>query len=84
MKRLPYSWRVELRRAERWLKDARTRGGLARMRIADPDSYPFELVTHSSKLLRQVAPDLMPLQQNKVVNLGLACAKLDRLLIRPG
>ena len=70
---IPYPVRVEFRRAERWLANARDHCAFAETRSEDPDAFPFKLMAHSSKLLRQVAPDLMPLQQNKVVNLELAC-----------
>jgi len=85
MKRLlPHALRVELRRAARWLYCLPQRPQLARRRAEHPDAYPHLLVEHSSKLVRKVAADLMPLQINKVHNLTLACSRLDGLLIEPG
>jgi len=39
---------------------------------------------HGSLLLRELSPDEMLLQHNKVVNLRLASAQVDGLLIQPG
>jgi vancomycin resistance protein VanW len=39
---------------------------------------------HSSLLRRQLGTDEVDLQENKVVNLRLASAHVDGLLIRPG
>jgi vancomycin resistance protein VanW len=85
MKRLvPYRLKIEARRAQRRLVDLPHRRALARERIDDPERYPSMLVTHSSKLIRNVQPQWMRLQENKVRNLELACARVDRLLVRPG
>src|SRR5258708_28278549 len=85
MKRLlPYWLRIEIRRAHRWLTTLPRRGDFVRRRVADTVDYPFELVTHSSKLVRKVEPQWAQLQENKVRNLELACAKLDLLVIQPG
>ena len=85
MKRLlPYAARVELRRAARWLRRLPERRQLARRYADSAEAYDRLLVEHTSKLIRKVAPHLMHLQANKVHNLALACARLDRLLIEPG
>jgi vancomycin resistance protein VanW len=81
---VPYRARIEARRAQRWLGDARDRRTFARARAEDPTQFPFELVSHSSKLIRRVDSRWEELQENKVHNLELACARLDRLIIGPG
>jgi vancomycin resistance protein VanW len=45
---------------------------------------PVRLHRHGSLLLRQLSGADMVLQHNKVVNLRLASARVDRLVIRPG
>nr|WP_157344703.1 VanW family protein [Nocardioides sp. MAH-18] len=66
------------RRRVRWLtcgaRWATTRG---------PD-LPVRAMRHRSPLLRELEGVPMRLQHNKVVNLRLATARTDRLLIRPG
>ena len=85
MKRLlPYWLRVEARRAHRWLLTIPQRRSFARRKAEDPARYPIGWVGHSSKLIRQVAPEWMRLQENKVRNLEIACGHLDRLILRPG
>jgi vancomycin resistance protein VanW len=85
MKRLlPYRLRIEARRAHRWLTGVPDRRPFARLRAKDTTRFPFELVSHSSKLIRSIDPQWMQLQESKVRNLELACARLDRLVILPG
>jgi vancomycin resistance protein VanW len=45
---------------------------------------PVRLQRHGSPLLRELAGVDMALQHNKVVNLRLAAARLDHLVLRPG
>ena len=45
---------------------------------------PVRLRQHGSPLLRELEGAEMVLQHNKVVNLRLATARMDRLVIRPG
>jgi len=45
---------------------------------------PFRVRKHGSLLLRELAPEEMALQHNKVVNLRLASARTDGVTIRPG
>jgi len=85
MKRLlPYPARVNLRRCARWLADLPVRWRLTRARAADPELFPHCISRHSSKLLRRVKPEWAALQQNKVANLRLACARMNRLVVAPG
>ena len=48
------------------------------------DSLPYLQASHETPLLRQLRGEDMELQRNKVVNLRLAAAKLDGVLLRPG
>lgn len=85
MKRvLPFWLRVEVLRLHRCLSTIRDERTFARLRAEQVTDYPFELVSHSSKLIRKVAPQWMPLQENKAHNLELACKRLDRLIVQPG
>ena len=85
MKRaLPFWLRVEVLRLGRWLSTIRHRRMFARLRTEHAGDFPFELVSHSSKLIRKVDPEWIPLQESKVHNLELACARLDRLIVQPG
>lgn len=85
MKRvLPFWLRVEVLRLRRWLSTIRDERTFARRRTEHAADFPFELVKHSSKLIRKVDPEWIPLQENKVRNLELACARLDRLIVQPG
>ena len=45
---------------------------------------PVRIKKHGSLLLRELSPDEMTLQHNKVVNLRLASARTDGVVIRPG
>jgi vancomycin resistance protein VanW len=83
MKRLiPYWLRIEARRAHRWLTILLNRRTFARLRVEDPNQFPFELISHSSKLIRKVDEKWIQLQENKVHNLQLACGSLDGLVIQ--
>lgn len=84
MKRLiPRSLRIEFRRARRSLMDLLARQRFAGLRVTDSSHFPFELIRHSSPLIRKVDPKWITLQENKVHNLRLACARLDGLAIQP-
>lgn len=68
-----------LRRRWQWL---RSDAVWARQRTAPPT--PFRIKQHKSLLLRRLGESEMWLQHNKVVNLRLAAACVDRVVIRPG
>lgn len=69
----------QVRRHLRWWRGAER---WAMSQAADP--LPVRLIKHASLLLRELDPDQMHLQHNKVTNLRLATAHTDRILIRPG
>jgi vancomycin resistance protein VanW len=48
------------------------------------DSLPVRVTKHGSLLMRELSEDEMVLQRNKVVNLRLAAARTDGLVIGPG
>ena len=48
------------------------------------EKLPFPVMTHQSVIRRRLASVDMQLQENKAVNLRLATAHLDGILIRPG
>ena len=50
----------------------------------DPDDLPVRVQRHGSLLLRELSGADMVLQHNKVVNLRLASARVDGIVIRPG
>lgn len=68
-----------LRRRIAWL--ASSASWAAERRTVD---LPVRVRKHSSLLLRELSEDEMALQHGKVVNLRLAAARLDGLVIRPG
>jgi hypothetical protein len=51
---------------------------------ADAADFEFVAAEHSSPLFRPLAGVEERLQRNKVVNLGLAVARLDGVVVRPG
>jgi len=67
------------RRRVRWL----TSGDAWARSYADAD-LSHRVKRHSSLLLRRLGESEMWLQHNKIVNLRLASARLDRIIIRPG
>ena len=70
------------RRRWQWL---RSDAVWARRRTAgDAAPMPFRVKQHKSLLLRQLGEAEMWLQHNKVTNLRLAAACVDRVVIRPG
>jgi vancomycin resistance protein VanW len=67
-----------VRRRAAWLRsDAAWAGARSR------DPLPHRVKKHGSLLMRELSEAEMVLQRNKVVNLRLASARVDRLLIRP-
>lgn len=56
--------------------------GWARDRSESP--LPVLVKKHASLLMRELSPEEMVLQRNKVVNLRLASARVHRILIGPG
>lgn len=77
-----YPWAVRVHRARRrvqWLTSGTEWAATRRS-----DDLPIRLKKHGSLLLRELSPAEMALQHNKVVNLRLASARVDGLLIRPG
>ena len=48
------------------------------------EAFPVRVKKHGSLLLRDLSPDEMALQHGKVVNLRLASARTDGVVIRPG
>lgn len=67
------------RRRVQWLTS-----GTAWATYRSPGALPVRAHRHASLLLRQLEGVDMVLQHNKVVNLRLASARTDRLVIRPG
>ncbi|MDX6374369.1 MAG: vancomycin resistance protein VanW [Nocardioidaceae bacterium] len=53
-------------------------------RASGTPELPVRVKKHGSLLLRELSPDEMALQHNKVVNLRLASARTDGVVIRPG
>lgn len=71
------------RRRTQWVRDGWT-GRVTWARTRDAADLPVRLTQHGSLLLRELDPDLMHLQHNKVTNLRLAVTRMDGLVIRPG
>jgi vancomycin resistance protein VanW len=73
---------VRIHRARRRVAWLRSGAAWAERRAAEPLAHRMK--KHGSLLMRELSEDEMVLQRNKVVNLRLASAHVDRLLIRPG
>ncbi|GAA1921416.1 VanW family protein [Nocardioides hwasunensis] len=71
------------RRRTQWVRDAWA-GRLVWARRRTDVDLPVRLKQHGSLLLRELAPDQMQLQHNKVTNLRLAAERIDGLVIAPG
>ena len=83
--RLPWLYPVavrahQARRYAAWL----TPGTTWATRAPGTPELPVRVKKHGSLLLRELSPDEMALQHNKVVNLRLASARTDGVVIRPG
>ena len=77
----PLAVRVhQVRRHAAWL----TSGASWATRAASTPELPVRVKKHGSLLLRDLSLDEMALQHNKVVNLRLASARTDGVVIRPG
>lgn len=72
-------WQKRAARAARWALDPRPYAS-----TLEPEPLPHRVFVHTSKLVRQVDPDLMWLQHNKVKNLAVALPHLHGLVVRPG
>ncbi len=77
-----YPWAVRVHRARRRLAWLHSDAVWCKKRAVAP--LPVRLVRHGSLLMRELSADEMVLQRNKVVNLRLAAARTDTVLIRPG
>ncbi len=62
----------------------RSIGPALRLRTGPASECPYAVVSHATPLLRRLAGVDMQLQRNKVVNLSLAIACLDGLILAPG
>jgi vancomycin resistance protein VanW len=71
------------RRRTQWARDAWSGRVVWASRRVDTD-LPFRVKQHGSLLLRELDPDRMHLQHNKVANLRLATSRTDGLVIAPG
>ena len=69
-----------LRREVQW----RRSGTWRRLGRADADACPEEVARHATPLFRELPGVDQQLQRNKAVNLALAVAQLDGILIGPG
>ncbi|WP_235530018.1 VanW family protein [Nocardioides sp. Root151] len=82
--RLPalYPWAVRAHRVRRRIQWMRSDTAWATERRTT--SLPVRVKKHASLLMRELSEDEMVLQRNKVVNLRLASARVDGIVIRPG
>ena len=77
-----YPLAVRVHRARRRVQWWRSPAVWSRSR--SPELLPVRVKQHASLLMRELSDDEMRLQRNKVVNLRLASARVDGLLLRPG
>lgn len=73
---------VRANRAKRRLAWLRSTTPWARAR--ESSSLAHRVKAHNSLLMRELSEAEMHLQRNKVTNLRLAAARVDRILVRPG
>lgn len=71
------------RRRTQWVRDSWS-GRVVWASRREAVDLPVRLEQHGSLLLRDLAPDLMHLQHNKVANLRLATGRMDGTVIGPG
>ncbi len=71
-------WRYRLLRWLRWVFVQ----NLATTKQAIP--LPYHVASHESVLLRKLGDSDQRLQQNKIINLRLASAKINNIIIKPG
>lgn len=79
-----YPLAVRVHQVQRHVEWATSGTRWATRSAASAEALPVRVKKHGSLLLRELSPDEMELQHNKVVNLRLASARTDRVLIRPG
>ena len=77
-----FPWAVRAHRARRRVQWLTSDTDWAARRRTEP--LPVRVKKHGSLLVRELSEDEMVLQRNKVVNLRLAAARTDGLLIGPG
>jgi vancomycin resistance protein VanW len=77
-----FPWAVRAHQARRYLQWLRPGTTWARDRAGA--DLPVRVKQHGSLLMRELSEAEMVLQRNKVVNLRLASARTDGVLIRPG
>ncbi|WP_148614487.1 VanW family protein [Nocardioides rubriscoriae] len=77
-----FPWAVRVHQARRHLQWLRSGTTWARGR--GTTDLPLRVKQHGSLLVRELSADEMRLQHNKVVNLRLASARTDGVLIAPG
>lgn len=71
-------WQRRLARALYWRLSSRRLGRVADARL------PYRYIRHTSKLIRRLGDSDLALQHNKVINLRLAVACMDGVVIGPG
>ena len=71
------------RRRTQWVRDGWS-GRVVWATRREGADLPVRLKQHGSLLLRELDPDRMHLQHNKVTNLRLAASRMDGLVVAPG
>lgn len=71
------------RRRTQWARDGWS-GRVSWAEHRETEDLPVRVKQHGSLLLRELEPDQMHLQHNKVTNLRLAAAQVDGIVIGPG
>lgn len=73
-------WQKRLFRQIAW----RCSGKRYARRVATAERLPYRYLKHTSKLIRKLGDSDLALQHNKVINLKLAVAAIDGVIIAPG
>ena len=80
----PTCYEISVRKEiiKRNIKDFFSSDKIARQKVYE--AFPYIIKSHTSILLRKLNGVDMKLQENKVTNIGLACKKINGIVIKPG
>lgn len=77
-----YHARIEQKRFFRYISNLKAKKQFARQKVEK--NFQFSCKKHQSLLRRRLGDSDPVLQENKIVNLGIAASRIDGILIQPG
>jgi len=81
---IPFRAKVAIFCAGRLARDRFSRGRFASRRGVEAAAFPCLVFPHRARLVREYPEPWYSLQQNKIVNLRIAAARIDGVTIAPG